>query len=86
MSATLATTLFHAGQPDGASRLGSICTSVMSAKPAKITSSTQTIIDCAFATSVGPSRLSTAMPTTTSEVKMLSQYEAALSPTKSDVA
>src|SRR5689334_357243 len=78
--------LFSDGQPEGASRCGWSCTSVTIEKKAKIASSTQTITDWARATIDGPSRLSTAMPTTTSVVKRLSQYRAGLSPTISEVA
>ena len=46
---------------------------VTTAKTAKTPSSTQTISDWIFATEPAPSWLTTAMPTTASEARMLSQ-------------
>src|SRR3954469_7009403 len=85
VNATEAMIFVSDGQPEGERSEGSSCASVATEKTANTASRTQTMNDCALATIPAPSRLTTAIPTSAIEARMLSQYLAASSPKKSEL-
>src|SRR5262245_5489295 len=86
VSATLATMSDTDGYALNASRSRSMLGSVTITNTARMPTMTNTINDCAFATSCGPTTTTSAIATTIADAKTLSHQSAPLSLTKSETA